>query len=120
MRSINQTAKIVSGAVLAASRPVILKSLMADLPPDRLSANKPAFTYVGIDYFCPFRVRQGRIDYFGPFRVRQGRSVVKRYACLFTCLVMRAIHVEISHSLDTDSTLNASRRFVSIRGRPES
>ena len=79
---------------------------MANLPSDRISPDKPPFTNVGIDYF-------------GPFEVKQGRSRVKRYGCIFTCLASRAIHVEIAHSMNTDSMISALRRFVSIRGCPE-
>jgi len=82
------------------------EQIMADLPKDRLTPDKPPFTYVGIDYF-------------GPLYVRQGRSQVKRYGCLFTCLNIRAIHIEIAHSLDTSSFINALRRFISRRGIPE-
>ncbi|KAK3728500.1 hypothetical protein QZH41_002363 [Actinostola sp. cb2023] len=32
----------------------------ADLPQDRITPNKPPFTYVGADYFGPFEVKQGR------------------------------------------------------------
>ena len=79
---------------------------MADLPEDRVIPNKPPFTFVGVD--C-----------FGPFTVKKGRSTVKRYSVLFTCLTVRAIHIEIAHSLDTDSFLQAMQRFVSRRGFPE-
>ncbi|XP_072171548.1 uncharacterized protein [Diadema setosum] len=79
---------------------------MADLPADRVAAEKPPFSHVGVD--C-----------FGPYMVKQGRSLVKRYGCIFTCLVIRAIHIEVLHSLDTDSFLNALQRFISRRGRPE-
>lgn len=79
---------------------------MADLPSDRVTAGKPPFTYVGIHYF-------------GPFAAKQGRSVVKRYGCLFTCLTVRAVHVEVAHSLDTDTFINALQRFICRRGRPE-
>lgn len=72
---------------------------MADLPTDRITSDKPPFSYVGVDYF-------------GPFMVKRGRSQVKRYGCIFTCLVIRAIHIEISHSLDTDSFINALQRFM--------
>ena len=79
---------------------------MADLPRERVQANKPLFTYVGIDVF-------------GPFYVKYGRSEIKRYGCLFTCLSIRAVHVEKIDSLDTDSFLNGFRRFASRRGHPE-
>ena len=75
---------------------------MADLPTDRVTPEKPPFTFVGVK--C-----------FGPFVVRRGRSLVKRYGVLFTCLSVRAIHLEVAHSLD----INAMRRFIARRGQPE-
>ena len=75
---------------------------MADLPTDRVDP-APPFTYCGVDFF-------------GPFLVKEGRKEVKRYGCIFTCLTCRAIHIEVANSLDTDSFINALRRFVSIRG----
>ena len=80
--------------------------LMADLPSGRLQIDKPVFSHVGIDYF-------------GPIMVNQGRRQVKRYGCIFTCLTVRAIHLEISHNLTTDSFINALRRFIARRGCPE-
>lgn len=80
------------------------KQKMANLPSDRLTGDKPPFTNVGIDYF-------------GPFEVKVGRSLVKRYGVLFTCLTTRAIHLEVAHSLETDSCINAFRRFISRRGQ---
>ena len=81
------------------------KQLMADLPVDRVKAYDPPFTYVGVDFF-------------GPIEVKQRRSRVKRYGCTFTCLNTRAVHIEIAHTLNTDSMLNLLRRFVSLRGCP--
>ena len=78
---------------------------MADLPPERLIAGKPPFSFVGMD--C-----------FGPFNVKLGRSEIKRYCCVFTCLNIRAIHIEKIDSMDTDSFLNCHRRFISRRGIP--
>ena len=70
------------------------EQLMADLPKERLMSGDPPFTNVGVDYF-------------GPFYVREGHSNVKRYRCIFTCLVIRAVHIEVMNSLDTDFFINA-------------
>ena len=82
------------------------QQLMADLPSDRLTPDEPLFSYVGIDFF-------------GPLYVKQGRSGVKHYGCLFSCLTMRATHIEVSESLEMDSFINALRRFISRRGMPK-
>ena len=75
---------------------------MADLPSDRLKPSPP-FT------FCA-------VDLFGPWFIKEGRKELKRYGVLFTCLACRAIHVETSNSLSTDSFINSLRRFIAIRG----
>ncbi|KAK0138800.1 hypothetical protein N1851_024662 [Merluccius polli] len=77
---------------------------MACLPEDRLLPDKPPFTNTGVDFF-------------GPFNVKRGRGTVKRYGVMFTCLTLRAVHIEVADSLDTDSCINAIRRFISRRGQ---
>jgi len=77
---------------------------MADLPYERIVPDEPPFTRVGVDYF-------------GPFEVKSRRSMVKRYGVLFTCFAIRAVHIEVASSLDTDSFINALRRFTARRGQ---
>jgi hypothetical protein len=77
---------------------------MSDLPVDRLTADNPPFTNTGVDYF-------------GPFEIKRGRSVVKCYGVMFTCLAVRAVHLEVADSLDTSSYINALRRFLARRGQ---
>ena len=79
---------------------------MAHFPEDRVTPSKLPFCFVGVD--C-----------FGPYRVLRGRTIVKRYGVIFTCLAIRAVHIEIVHSLDTQSFNNALRRFIARRGYPE-
>ena len=80
--------------------------LMASLPQSRLQAFTPPFYNTGVDYF-------------GPLLVKERRSAVKHYGCLFTCLVTRAVHLEIAHSLETDSFyIMALRRMMARRGKP--
>jgi len=81
------------------------KQFMADLPKERVMPDKPVFHATGIDFF-------------GPFYVKEGRRNVKRYGCLFTCLTSRAVHIEITPSLNADAFINALRRFVCRRGFP--
>lgn len=43
---------------------------------------------------------------------------MKNWIALFTCLTVRAIHIEIVESLSSDSALMALRRFIARRGCP--
>ena len=79
---------------------------MADLPEDRVTPHRPPFTITGVD--C-----------FGAFLVKRGRCQEKRYGCLFTCLSIRAVHIEKLNTLEADSFLNALFRFSSRRGTPD-
>ena len=76
---------------------------MSDLPLDRITPDLPPFTHVGIDYF-------------GPIEVKRGRAHVKRWGVIFTCLVSRAVHLEVASHLNTDACINALRRFICRRG----
>lgn len=81
---------------------------MADLPEDRLEQTPP-FTYVGVDTFGPWQIITRR--------TRGGQANSKRWAVLFTCLTIRAIHIEVVEELSSSAFINALRRFLAIRGK---
>ncbi|XP_069982201.1 uncharacterized protein [Penaeus vannamei] len=70
---------------------------IADLPEECVTSNVPPFT-------------RG-LTYFGPFLVKKGRSTLKLYGVIFTCLVTRAIHIELVESMVTEFG-----RFIARRG----
>ena len=53
------------------------------------------------------------VDMFGPYTIRERRSDLKRYCALFTS---RAVHIEVTNALDTDSFIHALRRFIARWG----
>lgn len=79
--------------------------LMGQLPKSRLSPFIRPFSFVGVD--C-----------FGPMEVVNGRKIEKRWGVLYTCLTVRAIHIEIANSLSADSFIMSLKRFMIRRGTP--
>ncbi|XP_062541591.1 uncharacterized protein LOC134209611 [Armigeres subalbatus] len=65
-----------------------------------------------------YSISRLRVDYFGPLLVKLGRSNVKRWVALFTCLTVRAVHLEVAYTLSTESCISCVRRFVGRRGPP--
>ncbi len=80
---------------------------MANLLKERALPDEALFINVGVDYF-------------GPISVKRGRNILKRYGIIFTCFTSRAVHLEMAYTLDTDSCINAIRRFICRRGRVSS
>ena len=60
------------------------------------------------------------LDYLGPVYVKANNGLDKIWICLFTCLSVRAIHLEWVMDLTATQFLNCLRRFVSQRGKPDS
>ena len=79
--------------------------IMSDLPAERVTPGQRPFKNIGLD--C-----------FGPFSIEQSRSKVKRWGLIITCMSSRVVHLEMLYSLDTSSFLNALRRFIARRGKP--
>lgn len=77
---------------------------MPQLPSPRVTISAP-FTHIGVDLF-------------GPFNVWQGSVVVKVYGAIFTCLTVRAVHIEVLEDLSAEAFLRGFLRYTSIRGIP--
>ncbi|CAG7723013.1 unnamed protein product [Allacma fusca] len=82
-------------------------TMMGILPEDSLEVQEKPFEVSGVDFF-------------DPIGVANGRRTVRRYGVLFTCLSVRAVHLEIVKDLTTDAAINAIRRFVARFGTRES
>ena len=76
--------------------------MMGQIPQSRTTLIK-AFAHTGMD-LC------------GPFNVAVRRSREKRWIIVFTCMVTRAVHLDIVHDLTADSTLMAIRSLMCLRG----
>ena len=59
------------------------------------------------------------IDYLGPLIINDYGVVKKTWVCLFTCLQIRAIHLELVENTMADSFLCCLRRFIARRGKPK-
>ena len=76
---------------------------MAPLPATRLASSDPPFSHVGVDYF-------------GSLLVKQGCSHVMRYDCLLTYLVIQAVHIDIGHTLESDSIEEVHQQTRTAKG----
>ena len=81
---------------------------MSDLPEDRVEQAAP-FSYVGVDVFGPWQVVSRK--------TRSSQASSKRWAVLFTCLSIRAVHIEVIDEMSSSAFINALRRLIAIRGR---
>lgn len=90
-------------------KPKSLPPLMADLPPERVNP-APVFYNTGMDFCGPFLVKS--------YALRKA-PLVKTYLCIFICMAVKAVHLELSLDLSTDAFLDVLRRFISRRGCPK-
>ncbi|XP_068689201.1 uncharacterized protein [Montipora foliosa] len=78
---------------------------MAPYLPSRIEESSP-FTYTGLDYL-------------GPLYVKVNGVTQKVWVCLFTCLAVRAVHLEVIHDLSAQQFVLCLRRFIARRGKPK-
>ena len=80
----------------------LCQQLMAPLPEFRITPSHP-FTFVGLDYCGPLNVT---------------KAAQKRYILLFTCAATRAVHLELTRTMNISDLHLAFTRFCSRRGKP--
>jgi hypothetical protein len=83
---------------------------MPDWPISRVSKSTP-FETVGLDYLGPATVRIGNYTV--------GFKTMSVHVCLFTCLTIRAVHLEVVLDAGGTEFLDALTRFVARRGVPK-
>ena len=61
------------------------------------------------------------LAYFDPLYIKCGNHADRRkvWVCLFTCVTVRVIHLEIVADLSAEKCLLALRRFIARRGKPQ-
>ncbi|XP_063994337.1 uncharacterized protein LOC135171637 [Diachasmimorpha longicaudata] len=86
--------------------PPSVEYIMGNLPAARVTESRP-FSNVGIDYCGPFFIKEKKF---------RNRGRVKVYVAVFTCLAVKAVHLEVVSDLTTEAFLAALRRFIARRG----
>jgi len=84
------------------------EQLLGQLPTECVSPSPP-FDRTGVDYAGPFLIKYGYV---------RKSTVVKAYICLFECLTVKAVHLELVSDLTAEAFLADFRRFLSRRGCP--
>ena len=80
--------------------------VMPPLPKERVTQSTP-FSYTGNDYF-------------GPLYIREATEIKKVWICLFTCLAVRAVHLELVKDMTTEQFLLCLQRFIACHlGTPK-
>ncbi|KAG7295038.1 hypothetical protein JYU34_022507 [Plutella xylostella] len=81
---------------------------MADLPPDRVRGARP-FLGVGTDFAGPFYIKTSTL---------RNAKITKCYLCIFVCLSVKAVHLEVVSDLTVEAFVAAFARFSNRRGLP--
>ena len=83
-------------------------------PPEQPFAQLPAEI---VDYNSTRAFEFVGVDYLGPIVTLPSQE--KLYVLLFTCMKIRAVHLEVTKSLNTNDLFLAISRFISRRGVPK-
>lgn len=81
--------------------------IMGDLPKARVTPSRP-FSRSGVDFAGPVYVLNSK---------GRGAKTSKAYICIFICMAVKAIHLELVSDLTSEAFIAAFKRFVARRGR---
>ena len=56
------------------------------------------------------------LDYVGPIHVKEVGTLEKMWVCLFTCLAIQAVHLELVRELIAQQFLECLRKYIARRG----
>ena len=96
--AINRIMKIIRYNCIPAERAISSSQVMSPLPVQRLNP-APAWSTIGIDLF-------------GPFHYVNKRNTGKCYGMIFTCLLIRAVHLETAPDYSAEAFLLSFSQFV--------
>lgn len=87
-----------------------IQPIMGQLPTSRSTLEFP-FLNTSVDYAGPVLIadRKGR-----------GCKLLKSYLCIFVCLAVKAVHLELVTDLTKEGYMAALNRFIARRGKPRS
>lgn len=106
----NQIKKIIRKCVNCYKfNPKVFDYKMGSLPEVRVIRSRP-FVNTGMDFCGPFYIKEKKF---------RNRTKIKVYVCVFVCMSVKAVHLEVVSDLTTEAFLGALRRFISRRGRPK-
>ncbi|XP_028417495.1 uncharacterized protein LOC114541894 [Dendronephthya gigantea] len=83
-----------------------LEQIEGQLRSLRVAMGLPAFTITAMDMFGPIQIRMNR------------KTCKEAQVIIFTCMTMRAIHLELVMDRSTETFLMAFRRFACTYGHP--
>ena len=86
----------------------MMKQMMGQLPPERVTPGSPPFTNVCLDLLGPTLVKG----------VVNKRSIMKVWPLTFVYQATRAIHLSVLHNYDTQTFLPQYTGDVNFRGKP--
>ena len=81
---------------------------MPPLPEERVNCASP-FAFTGLDYLGPLYIKDVGME-----------ESTKVWVCLFTCMVVRAVHLEVIRDMSCEQFLMCLRRFIDQCGAPTS